>query len=356
MTPAIAVVGASWRSASTLVRARLAEVAAEPLSSLRESGYVAGAACISTCSRTEWVLTADQPEWAGNLLRSALVARLPELEPAQLTVRAGASAVNYLLRVAVGLDSVAEGEGAVGRQVLRSFEQARTSGLSDRRLRHVWKHVERLIHLRRDAVPSSRGLGVQTLVREMLQERRVHHVAILGRGDFGVAMERGLKLVSDWHVTTWSRPTLDELLARSSTFDALVVCTGGPQAWLDLPSRASPALCIDTGSPPQVRSASGWEVVGLDTLLARPERTLHDDERERLERLVDEAAASLSAGLQAPAPSQALAAIDAERAQFLNRELPALLASMSPAEARRVRRAVSAFTHKLIQRTREATS
>ena len=354
MSPSIAVVGASWRSASTLVRARLSEVAAEPLSSLRESGYVAGAACISTCSRTEWVLTADQPEWAGNLLRSALAARLPELEPSTLTVRAGASAVNYLLRVAVGLDSVAEGEGAVGRQVLRSFEHARASGMSDRRLRHVWKHVERLIHLRRDAVPASRGLGVQTLVREVLQERGVRSVAVIGRGDFGLAMERGLKLVSGWDVTTWTRQTMDEFHLRARRFDAVVVCTGAAHAWLELPEHAG--FCVDTGSPPQVRVASGWSVIGLDALLSRPERALGDEERERLEQLVSDSATALSAGLQVRAPSQALAAIDAERAQFLNQELPSLLTGLSPAEARRVRRAVSAFTHKLIQRTREATS
>ena len=153
----IALVGSSWRTATTLQRARLAEAATDAISSLRESRYVTGAACIATCSRTEWILTADQPEWAGNLLRSALAARLPELDPRSIAVRAGGSAINHLLRVVVGLDSVAEGESAVGRQVLRAFEHSRTAGLSDRRLRHVWKHVERLIHLRRDAVPSSRA-------------------------------------------------------------------------------------------------------------------------------------------------------------------------------------------------------
>ena len=58
-------------------------------------------------------------------------------------MRAGSAAVHYLLRVAVGLDSVAEGEGAVGRQVLKAFEHARSTGVSDGRLHRVWKHVER---------------------------------------------------------------------------------------------------------------------------------------------------------------------------------------------------------------------
>lgn len=351
----IALVGSSWRTATTLQRAQLSAAATEAIASLRASGYVAGAACIATCSRTEWVLTADQPEWAGNLLRSALAARLPELDPRSIAVRAGGSAINHLLRVVVGLDSVAEGESAVGRQVLRAFEHSRTAGLSDRRLRHVWKHVERLIHLRRDAVPSTRALGVQTLVREALQERELKTVAILGRGDFGQAMERSLRAANRWELSTYSRQSLDELVKRLPHLDALVICTGGPAPWLTLPARRS-GLCIDTGAPPQLLSAPGWETLGLDELLARPERQLPDDERERLELLVAEATAGLLDALNAPAPSRALAAIDAERSQFLNQELPALLSGLSPKEARRVRQAVSAFTHKLIQRTKESTS
>lgn len=351
----IALVGSSWRTATTLQRAQLAEAATDAISSLREAGYVAGAACIATCSRTEWVLTADQPEWAGNLLRSALAARLPELDPRSIAVRAGGSAINHLLRVVVGLDSVAEGESAVGRQVLRAFEHSRSAGLSDRRLRHVWKHVERVIHLRRDAVPSSPALGVQTLVRETLQERDVRTVAILGRGDFGLAMERSLRSAGRWDVTTCSRQSLDELMKRLPSVDALVICTGGPAPWLTLPTRKS-GLCVDTGAPPQLLSAPGWECLGLDELLARPERQLAEDERERLEHLVAEATVGLLEALHAPAPSRALAAIDAERARFLNQELPSLLGGLSTRDARRVRRAVSAFTHKLIQRTRESTS
>jgi hypothetical protein len=115
-------------------------------------------------------------------------------------------------------------------------------------------------------------------------------------------------------------------------------------------------VVIDAGSPPQVRSAPGWTSIGLDTLLARPELHLSEAEREQLEQLVDEASVTLTAELAAPAPSSALAAIDAERAAFLNEQLPALLTGLSPREARRVRQAVGAFTHRLLLKTREASS
>ncbi len=357
MSPPLAVVGVSWRGANTVVRSQFAAIAGElePIASLRQGGYVTGAACVTTCSRTEWIITADQPEWAGSLLRGALASRLPHLAPELVQVRAGAAAVHYLLRVAVGLDSVAEGEGAVGRQVLKAFEQARSAGVSDGRMHRVWKHVERLIHTRRDEVPASRTLGVQSLVREVLHEQRVKTVAILGRGEFGQAMERSLKAVPGWEVSTWARQSMDELFSKANTFDAVVVCTGAATPWLSLPARRKSGIVIDAGAPPQVKAAPGWTTVGLDTLLSRPELHLSEGERERLGALVSQASTALTSELATPAPATALAAIDAERFTFLNEQLPPLLAGLPPRQARRVRQAVGAFTHQLLKKTREAS-
>lgn len=358
MSPPLAVVGVSWRAANTVVRSQFAAIAhePEPIASLRQAGYVSGAACITTCSRTEWIITADQPEWAGSLLRGALASKLPDVPPELVQMRAGTSAVHYLLRVAVGLDSVAEGEGAVGRQVLKAFELARSTGVSDGRLHRVWKHVERLIHTRRDEVPGAPSLGVQSLVREVLQEHPGKNVAVLGRGEFGQAMERSLKAVPGLEVTTWARTGLDTLISQLSSVDALVVCTAGPAPWLTLPARRKPGLLIDAGAPPQVKSAPGWTVVGLDTLLSRPELHLSETHREQLGNLVTTASSALTAELAAPAPASALAAIDAERFTFLNEQLPQLLVGLPPKQARRVRQAVGAFTHQLLKKTREAAS
>lgn len=357
MSPPLAVVGVSWRSANTVVRSQLASIAqeAEPIASLRLAGYVSGAACVTTCSRTEWIITSDQPEWAGNLLRGALASRFPELGPDFVQVRAGSAAVHYLLRVAVGLDSVAEGEGAVGRQLLKAFELARSSGISDGRLHRVWKHVERLIHSRRDEVPGAPSLGVQSLVREVLHERPVKHIAVLGRGEFGLAMERSLKVVPGWEVTTFTRQSMETLFSQLGAYDALVVCTGAAAPWLTLPARRRHGLVIDAGAPPQVKSAPGWTIVGLDTLLSRPELHLSDADRDRLGELVHAASTALTTELAAPAPASALAAIDAERFTFLNEQLPQLLVGLPAKQARRVRQAVGAFTHQLLKKTREAS-
>ena len=355
----VAVVGVSWRSAPTHVRAQLASLADEkdPARELRHSGYVSGAVRVVTCSRTEWILTADNPDWAATLLKGALMSRVEGLSEEQLHVRAGGASIHYVLRVAVGLDSVAEGEGAVGRQVLKSFEQARTAGLTDRRMRLLWKQVERLIRARREKTPGAQTRGVQSLVRDALKESKgVQNVAIFGRGDFGLAIERSLRATGRWNVTTWSRQTIDDFLEQASSVDAVVVCTGGARAWLELPRRREVGLCIDASSPPQVKPVEGWHIIGLDALLARPDIELSDDERGRLDHLVMSATEELSRTLAARSTSSTLAAIDAARTTFLNEQLPALLVGLPKEQVKRVRQAVGAFTHDILKKTREVSS
>lgn len=352
----VAVVGVSWRSAPTHVRAQLAALNDDndPVHELRRGGYVSGAVRVATCSRTEWILAGDQPEWAATLLRGALMSRVTGLEHEQLHARSGGAALHYILRVAVGLDSVAEGEGAVGRQVLKAFESARGRGLTDKRVRQVWKQVERLIHLRRDSVPSAQSRGVQSLVREALREHPVKTIAILGRGEFGLAMERSLRGAQRWEIATFSRQTMAALLDAHARFDAVVVCTGGAQAWFELP--LGRGVCVDAGSPPQVKAAPGWKRVGLDELLTRPDMDLSESERHRLEGIVMDATQALTNVLSMPSPANTLALIDAERTAFLNEQLPALLAGLPRDQVRRVRQAVGAFTHTILQKTREVSS
>jgi glutamyl-tRNA reductase len=352
----VSVVGVSWRSAPTHIRAQLAALTDEtdPVHDLRKGGYVSGAVRVATCSRTEWILAADEADWAATLLQGALLNRVEGLSADQLHVRSGGASLHYLLRVAIGLDSVAEGEGAVGRQVLKSFEAARSSGLTDRRIRQVWKQVERLIHARRDLIPAANSRGIQSLVRDQLREEKVRSVAILGRGEFGQAMERLLRTVPEWTVASYPRQSMEEMWATH--FDALVVCTGGSQPWLELPHHAGKRLCIDAGSPPQIMNAAGWHLIGLDALLARPDMQLHDTERNRLESLVMEATQQLSIALSAHSQASTLAAIDAERTMFLNEHLPALLQGLPRDQVKKVRQAVGAFTHAILQKTREAES
>jgi glutamyl-tRNA reductase len=239
--------------------------------------------------------------------------------------------------------------------VLQAFEKAREQGLTDPHLRKVWKHVERLIHGRREKGHGADTRGVQSLVREALREAGAKTVAVLGRGEFGQAMERSLRGAMSFQVSTFSRATVSELFDRMQHLDALVVCTGASHAWFNLPPRKSPGLCIDAGSPPQVKDGPGWTMVGLDDLLARPELQLSEVERERLEQLMLESANHLSSSLATKGNHDVLAAIDAERTAFLHERLPALLEGLPKSQIKKVRQAVGAFTHTILQRAREKT-
>lgn len=353
----VAVVGASWRTAPTTTRSAVNAIGAGPESpseALRQAGYLDGSVCISTCSRTEWVLTAKDPAWAADLLKSALLTRLGPGYPGDLQVRTGEAALHHLFRVAVGLDAVAEGEAAVGRQVLKAFEKGRTAGTTDKQMKLVWKNLERLLKVRKVTSPGGQGRGVQSLALDALREQvpAGGTVAVLGRGDIGLATERALMGAGLWKVTTWSRATLAELMELAPSLDGMVVCTGASAPWLELP-RSRCGVAVDVGSPAQVKSAPGWTVLGLDALLSRPNVRLDDDERERLEELVMNATHATAQAFTRPSPAATLAAIDSERSAFLNEQLPQLLEGLPEERVRRVRQAVGAFTHAILQRARE---
>ncbi len=56
--------------------------------------------------------------------------------------------------------------------------------------------------------------------------------------------------------------------------------------------------------------------------------------------------------LTQPSRSKALEAIDSERKDFLEHELPKLLVGLPPKEQKRVRASIASFTHSVIKRTR----
>src|SRR6185503_10147083 len=121
-----------------------------PSFELLATGAARGIARLETCSRTEWVVSSSQPQWAAELLRSALMSRLEGGAPGRtLHLKVGPAAAHYLMRVAAGLESLAEGEPAVGRQVLRGFERAHAAKRTDKPLNACWRAVGSLIHRRR---------------------------------------------------------------------------------------------------------------------------------------------------------------------------------------------------------------
>jgi glutamyl-tRNA reductase len=344
-----------FREGPTAVRAALVALDSSPDSpsaELLQSGVALGIARLETCSRCEWVLSSEQAPWAAELLRSALLSRLEGNRRMHLKV--GPAAAHYLMRVAAGLESVAEGEPAVGRQVLRGFERAHASKRTDKALNACWRAVGSLIHRRRTIAPSTNAVGVHALVTQVLETQcpsgaQVH---VFGQGQIGKAVARSLSAKRRFASKAFNRSTLEGFRTAAQTADAVVICSGADQAWLTLPARQDGPLAIDIGSPEQVSAAPGWQRIALDALLTSGGMQLPDEEREALELLCTQTGEALLKELAAPARAKALEAIDAERRDFLEVTLPRLLEGLPTKEQKRLRASIASFTHLVIKRTR----
>jgi glutamyl-tRNA reductase len=344
-----AVVGISYRDAPTRIRAAayaaLPTVAARALA--EGSNYIDDVVVIHTCSRVEWVIVADEPSFAAALLVSALQKQMQlavdGFALSQVHQKLGAAALHYVLRVAVGLDSVAEGETAVGRQMVRAFADAHAASPLSPPLRRLWRRVEDTVTQARRVVNDRAPVGVHSLVSAAMTRARVPHDAaalVFGLGDIGTTTLQTLQLQwSDAH--GHRRATFDAFLHDAQRAPVVVVCSGAPSPFLRLPQRNDAPLCIDIGSPPQVLSAPGWTLLTLDELLHDGGIELTSSDRDRLSALL------LQAVRARPRHNQRslLMQLQQHKEVFLREQLPAALHGIDVDAASKIERAFRAYVH-----------
>lgn len=356
----LALVSVSYREAASAMRAALVafdDGVTSPARHLLRADDIAGYVRIESCARVEWLLSGARAAWSAQLLAAALVGAVgadPGLRP---RVRSGGAALAALLRVAAGLDSIAQGEQAIGRQVLQAFSVAHGAGTTDPVTRVIWAGVRDLLVELRRMLPRRMAWGVQTLVVRWLRESGVASdagIAIFGSGAIGRATQRALRDTGFRRVDVFNRAGRDMFFLRAEAADAVVVCSGAPRAWLELPARvATAATVIDVGCPAQVRSAPGWRCVDLDTLLAGQGSLLPDEVLSKVEAACEAAAARIARRLQAPSRGETLAAMAALRRCLLRETLPDLLGGLPQAQSRRVLLAVNAVLHEFLCVVRE---
>jgi len=351
----LALVGMSYREAPSAVRAALAAFDSEtsgPSRQLLDAGEITGIVRIESCARVEWLLASARPSWAAELFGAALVGAAENRDHLRPRVRHGAAAVGSLLRVAAGLDSVAQGEHAIGNQVLRSFERAHEAGTVCRNLHVAWRGVGEMLNRARRILPQGRTGGVQALVlQRMIEVPRDAPIAVFGLGEIGRAMLRSLADAGFTAVESFNRASMrafDGAVIRAHT---VIVASGAPHAWLTLPDGHGRAV-FDLGSPLQLAAAPGWKLTTLDELLDGSGAILPEDQYAALDAECASSAEKVCQTLLAPPPSDTLATMTAIRSEFMQNKLPGLLEGLPPQRARKLTSEMNAVLHEFISAAR----
>jgi hypothetical protein len=352
----MALVGMSYREAPSAVRAALSAFDSDsggPSKQLLDAGEITGVVRIESCARVEWLLASERPSWAAELFSAALIGAADNPDHVRPRVRHGAAAVGGLLRVAAGLDSVAQGEHAIGRQVIRAFEEAHEAGTVCRSLHVAWRGVGDLINRARRILPQGRTGGVQALVIQRLAGvDRNETVAVFGLGEIGQAMLRALADAGFTAVESFNRASMRAFEGCVPRAANVIVCSGAPAGWLRLPERTDDPRVFDLGSPLQLLSAPGWRLTALDELLDGNGAVLPEAEFAALEMECAGCAEKICQTLLAPPPSDTLAAMTAMRTEFMQNKLPALLEGMPPQRVRKLTSEVNAVLHQFISAAR----
>jgi glutamyl-tRNA reductase len=351
----LALVGMSYREAPSAVRAALVALdsgEAGPAKDLLDAAEITGVVRIESCARVEWLLASPRPAWAAELLSAALIGAAENPDHVRPRVRHGAAAVGGLLRVAAGLDSVAQGEHAIGNQILRAFERAHEAGTVCRNLHVMWRGVGEMLNHARRILPQGRTGGVQALVVQRMPDvPRDATIAVFGLGEIGQAMLRALADAGFTAVESFNRASMRAFEGAVQRARIVIVASGASRAWLTLPEGHG-RIAFDLGSPLQLVDAPGWKLTVLDELLDAHGAVLPEDQYAALDAECAAAAEKTCQTLLQPPPSDTLAAMTAMRTEFIQNKLPVLLEGLPPQRARKLTSEVNAVLHQFISAAR----
>jgi len=263
----------------------------------------AEAAVLSTCNRTEVVVSCDDGAWP--VLRAWMAAdwsRRAAVDATRLealwVVRERGDAVRHLFRVCAGLESVLVGEGEILAQVKDAYAVARAAGAVGPVLHPLFQAALRAgRQARRDTalggVAQSPGAAVVELARDALDGDLAGRSAwVWGSGTIGRAavehlVEAGAVVRVASRTAANARAAAGERAqavawadreAAMVDADVLVLAVSGAQAWLDAPELAEamagrpdrPLFVVDFGVPrnahPGVAHVAGVRLVGVDDL------------------------------------------------------------------------------------------
>ena len=252
-----------------------------------------------TCNRFE-LFAVPGPLWD----------RDPPVIPPEGRLLEGGDVALHLLRLLLGLESLALGEEQVIGQVRRAYGEGGENcgpllhylfqhGLalaSTLRNRHHPGRAPSMASLMADRFEGRRqspqrllvvGCGQIGLEAARILSRRGHDVALTNRTE-----SRGRQVASDLGLpfVPW-----EEWRDAASTAEALFLCTGSPQPLSDVPPKGFRGRLFDLGGTPQASPSADVEITTVDDMAAERDMRLDDYGRSllRLEREAQQAAEGL---------------------------------------------------------------
>jgi glutamyl-tRNA reductase len=393
----VLVVGLSHKSAPvpTLERAVVTgDTLGKLLRDVFHADGVAGSLVVSTCNRVE--VYAEVEKFHGGvsaiceLLARHAAVPLPELTP-HLYVHYEDRAVQHLLSVACGLDSMVIGEGQILGQVRLALRLAGEQGTLGRALSDLGSlalragkraHAETGIdragasmvsvgldaaaqHLR-GAPPGTQpapaaplaGLSVLVVGAGSMSSLAVATAARMGAARLVVAnrsASRAQRLAASVPATvTAAAADLVRLSAEIAAADLVVSCTGAPGHVITadtvraaLASRAPagrPLVLLDLALPRDVDPAAaglrGVSVIGLEEVRQGPHLGAHEEDVAAVRRIVAEELAAQVSADRAARVAPTVVALRAKAAEVVDAEL-ARLAGRVPGLDARARREIA---------------
>ena len=374
------VVGLSHKSAPVATLERAA-IGGDDLNKLRydvfHAEHVAGTFIVSTCNRVEIYAEVDKFH-SGVSSICELLARHSSVPPADLTphlyVHYEDRAVQHLLAVACGLDSMVVGEGQILGQVRQAIGVAREQGTLGRELGELGglalrtgkrAHAETGID-RAGANLVSVGIGLAAARLPasgspsedgLLQGSRV---LVVGAGSMsGLAAATASRMGAGSLIVANRTPdnaerlaarlggktaALSELPDAVESADLVISCTGAAGAVITQATLASimarraaaggrPLVLLDLAMPLDIEPAAaalpGVSLIDLDTIGVAVDGSAHDEDLAAVRAIVAEEFAARASAVRAASVTPTVVALRAKAAKVVDAELVRLTARLT---------------------------
>ncbi len=300
----LVVLGCDFRVASTMWREKMILGKAERrelFDTLNRLDREAGIVSLITCNRSEWIVSAYDPQWVGDLLFSHVMYLWDELKqdagyaPAPY-LYTGREAARHVFRVVAGLESFVMGEQQIAHQFHMAVKEAREEGTSTSFLNGLEKIAGTVTKKLRDrGLARAQSVGIHSIVARYVERNFASGergtVAVVGMGQIGRKVAGLLEESGKWNVTRVNRTLrsagwvpLEQLGSLIEKVDGIVFATGSekPVARLSDVSRRrrrrKPIWIVDIGVPAQLDvdtlGPRTTRVIGLDRLVQEPSDTM----------------------------------------------------------------------------------